>query len=604
MAAKQSSESEAPRRKINRDNLKKLLRLYKFVLPQKWTFALGLLFLVLSSLTNLAFPMFLGDMLDAAGGDATQRIDKIAYILFGIFAATAIFSYLRIITFANVTQNTLARLRQTTYDHLIKLPMSFFMNRRVGELNSRISADIALLQETFTTTLAQFLRQLITIIGGIALLMYISPHLTGFMLLIVPIVSLLAVFFGRFIRKLSKLSQKKIAESNVIVEETLNGIDTVKAFSNEHFENRRYRHKTNEVIDIALKGARWRGAFTSFIIISMFGSIVGVIWYGVHLMQQGEILTSGDLFKFILYSVFIAASIGGMAELFTKIQKAIGATENLLEILDETPEPIQQKNIHPQNRIAGEVKLKNIGFAYPSRPDVQVLKNIDIEIPKGKQVALVGPSGSGKSTVTKLLLRFYTPGQGSIRVDGRDISSWDLHEYRSQFAVVPQDVFLFGGTIRENIAYGNPEATEEQLVEAAEKSYAWDFIQRFPEKLDTVVGDRGVQLSGGQRQRIAIARAILKNPAILLLDEATSSLDSESEGLVQKALETLMKNRTSLVIAHRLSTIRNADQIFVLQDGNIAERGTHNELLRSGSGEYARLIRLQTGEEVNAHMEH
>lgn len=596
--AKQSSDSNAPRRKISKENLKKLFRLYTFVLPQKWTFGLGLFFLMLSSLTNLAFPMFLGDMLDAAGGNATEKIDRIAYILFGIFAATAIFSYLRIYTFAHVTQNTLARLRQTTYNHLIKLPMSFFMNRRVGELNSRISADIALLQETFTTTLAQFLRQVITIVGGIGLLTYISPHLTGFMLLIVPVVSLLAVFFGRYIRAFSKRVQKKIAESNIIVEETLNGIDTVKSFSNEAYENRRYSSKTNEVIDIALKGARWRGAFTSFIIISMFGSIVAVIWYGVHLMQQGEFLSSGDLFKFILYSVFIAASIGGMAELFTKIQKAIGATENLLEILDEEPENIKATEIPAENIISGKVELKNVDFAYPSRPDVKVLNAINLNIPKGQQVALVGPSGSGKSTITKLLLRFYDPLRGQIMVDDKDIRSWDLHEYRSQFAVVPQEVFLFGGTIRENIAYGNPQASQEQLIDAAEKSYAMEFIQRFPENLDTLVGDRGVQLSGGQRQRIAIARAILKNPAILLLDEATSSLDSESEDLVQKALEHLMKNRTSLVIAHRLSTIRNADKIFVLQEGQIAESGTHNQLLTSGSGEYARLIRLQTGEEV------
>ncbi|HKK11168.1 MAG TPA: ABC transporter transmembrane domain-containing protein, partial [Bacteroidales bacterium] len=281
MSAKQSAQSDAPRRKLTKENLRKLLKLYTFVLPQKWTFALGMLFLVLSSLTNLAFPMFLGDMLDATTSDAVNEVDRIAYILFGIFAATAVFSYFRIYTFALVTQKTLARLRQTTYHHLIKLPMSFFMNRRVGELNSRISADIALLQETFTTTLAQFLRQIITIVGGIILLTFISPHLTGFMLLLIPVISLLAVVFGRFIRKLSKITQKKIAESNVIVEETLNGIDTVKSFSNESFEASRYRVKTNEVIDIALKNAKWRGAFTSFIIITMFGSIVGVIWYGV-----------------------------------------------------------------------------------------------------------------------------------------------------------------------------------------------------------------------------------------------------------------------------------------------------------------------------------
>lgn len=598
MKASQSAESEAPKRKLNYVNLKKLLRLYTFVLPQKWIFILGLVFLVLSSLTNLAFPMFLGDMLDASGDGGMQRINELAYILFGIFFLTAVFSYLRIYTFAIVTQNTLARLRQTTYHHLIRLPMKFFMTRRIGELNSRISADIALLQETFTTTLAQFLRQVITIIGGIALLTFISPHLTGFMLLIIPLISVVAVFFGRFIRKLSKKTQEKIAESNVIVEETLSGIDTVKSFSNEPFESVRYRNKTNEVIDVALKNARWRGGFTSFVIFTMFGSIVAVIWYGVTLVQQGELISSGDLFKFILYSVFIAASIGGMAELFAKLQKAIGATENLLEILDEDPEPLRSKDVPEKQRINGNISIRKLHFYYPSRPDLKVLEDININIRQGEQLALVGPSGSGKSTVTKLLLRFYDPASGEIRVDRKNIQEFDLRYYRSQFAVVPQDVFLFGGTIRENIAYGNPDASQQEIYIAAEKSYAMEFINRFPEKFDTLVGDRGVQLSGGQRQRIAIARAILKNPAVLLLDEATSSLDSESEELVQKALHDLMIGRTSLVIAHRLSTIRNADKIVVLQQGKVVEQGTHNQLLNHSGSEYAKLIRLQTGEEV------
>lgn len=597
MSAKPSSDSNAPKRKITVSNLKKLLKLYSFVLPQKWTFILGLVFLVISSLTNLAFPTLLGDMMDVTGPEASKDINRIALILLAIFSVTALFSYFRILTFAIVTQKTLARLRQATYNHLIKLPMSFFLKRRVGELNSRISADIALLQETFTTTLAQFLRQLITIVGGIILMVIISPHLTIFMLMIVPVISLLAVIFGRFIRKLSKQTQEKVAESNVIVEETLNGIDTVKSFSNEKYEANRYLDKTNEVITVALKNARWRGGFTSFIIFSMFGSIVGVIWYGVTLVNQGELLTSGDLFKFILYSVFIAASIGGMAEYFSKIQQAIGATENLMEILDEEPEASEAK-YDSKEEVQGDIAFSNLSFSYPSRPDVTVLKNINLTISKGQQVALVGSSGSGKSTIAKLLLRFYHPDQGEIMIDHKNAFDWDLHQYRSQFAVVPQDVFLFGGTIHENIAYGRPDATEKEIRDAAEKSYAMEFIDRFPEKFQTIVGDRGVQLSGGQRQRIAIARAILRNPAILILDEATSSLDSESEGLVQKALQALMQNRTSLVIAHRLSTIRNSDTIFVLQQGEIVEQGTHQDLLKSSEGEYAKLIRLQTGEGV------
>jgi len=535
----------------------------------------------------------MGDLLDSANSGTLDKINRTGFILLGVFAATAVFSYFRIYLFAVVTQKTLALLRQSTYSHLIKLPMVFFSSRRIGELNSRISADIALLQETFTTTLAQFIRQVIIIIGGITLLTIISPRLTLFMLVFVPLVAIIARFFGTFIRKLSKLTQDKVAESNTIVEETLQAITNVKAFANEAFEIFRYKKKTDEVIDVALKGAKYRGLFISFIFFALFGSIVSVIWYGVYLVNQGEGMTSGDLFKFVLYTVFIAGSISGIADLYSQLQKAIGATENLMDILEEDPEPIDVSTASMGNCCTGEVRFQQVSFSYPTRKDLIVLKDISFSVKRGEQVALVGPSGAGKSTVTALLLRFYDPTSGQIQIDGKDIMEYNLSELRGSMAIVPQEVILFGGTIRENIEYGKPGASVEEITAAARQANAWEFIERFPEHLETMVGDRGVQLSGGQRQRIAIARAILNDPAILILDEATSSLDSESERLVQEALQKLMEGRTSIIIAHRLSTIHNADNIIVIDKGQVKESGSHEELLKIRNGIYKKLNALQ-----------
>ncbi len=588
-----STERDTPKKKITGQGLKRLIRLFRFVKPQQGTFALGLIFLLLSSLTTLVFPMLLGDLLDSANSGTMDSINQIGLILLAVFAATAIFSYFRIYLFAVVTQKTLALLRQTTYNHLITLPMVFFSSRRVGELNSRISADIALLQETFTTTLAQFIRQVVIIIGGITLLTIISPRLTLFMLAFVPVVAVIARVFGTYIRKLSKKTQDKVAESNTIVEETLQAITNVKAFANEAFEIFRYKKKTDEVVDVALQGAKYRGLFVSFIFFAMFGSITGVIWYGVYLVNQGEGMTSGDLFKFVLYTVFIAGSISGMADLYSQIQKAIGATENLIDILDEEPEPLDFKTHKETSCCTGKVEFKNVSFVYPTRKDVSVLSDITFTVNKGEQVALVGPSGAGKSTITALLLRFYDAASGEIKIDGKNIKDFDLAELRGNMAIVPQEVLLFGGSIRENIEYGKPGATKEEIIKAARQANAMEFINNFPEGLNTLVGERGVQLSGGQRQRIAIARAILKDPAILILDEATSSLDSESERLVQEALQKLMKGRTSIVIAHRLSTIHNANKIIVIDKGEVKESGTHEELLKLKDGIYKNLSTLQ-----------
>lgn len=588
------TSSEAQKKKITLSGLRNAFKLYSYIRPYRLSYILGLFFLFGSSIMNLAFPKLLGDLVNAGNeGNLGEELNRIALLLAGILIIQAVFSYFRTILFVKVTERSLADLRQDTYNHLISLPVKFFDKRRVGELNSRISSDISLLQETMTSTLAEFVRQVIIIVGGIALLVYTSFELTIFMLAILPGVVLLAVFFGRFIRSYSKKAQREVANSNTIVEETLQGIQSVKAYTNEFFEMKRYRRRTLEIARIGIRGGRYRAAFASFLILGLFGALVAVIWRGALLLASGEI-DAGELFSFVLYSGFIGGTIGGMANVFTRIQRFLGATEDLFEIFgEETEELSEEVSADPDYRLSGNITFTDLSFEYPSRPDETVLKEISLDIHANQVVALVGASGAGKSTITSLLLRLHNPTGGHLLFDGKDSLLIPLSTLRSQIALVPQDIFLFGGTIRENINYGDPEANEEQIIEAARQANAWEFIQRFPDQLETVVGERGTQLSGGQRQRVAIARALLKNPRILILDEATSSLDSESEKLVQEALEHLMSGRTSIVIAHRLSTVRNANQIFVLDSGRIVENGTHDQLMKISNGKYKSLSELQ-----------
>jgi ABC-type multidrug transport system fused ATPase/permease subunit len=573
--------------------LRELLKLYQFLKPYRWKFAIGMLFLLISSGASLMFPKFLGNMVDLGNkGKMISEISLTGLILLAIILVQAIFSYSRIRLFVEVTEKTLASIRQHLYNHLIKLPMSFFAVQRVGELNSRISSDISLLQDSLTSTLADLLSQLILIIGGITLMTISSFKLTMFMLTILPAVALFAFFSGRAIRRYSKKAQAHVAESNTIVEETLQGIQNVKAFTNELFEIKRYREKTNEVAKAGIKGGKYQASM-SFIVLAFFIAMGAVIWRGATLIASGQ-MEAGQLFTFVIYSGFIAGNIAGMAGVYTRLQKAIGAAEKLLLLLDEPAEKLDEEYIHdPANTLAGQISFDGVAFEYPSRKENIVLRNVSFNVEPGQQVALVGPSGAGKSTIVSLLLKFYEPSSGEILFDGRDSQSFPLTALRAQMAIVPQDVFLFGGTIHENIAYGKPGSSIDEIIEAAKQANAWDFIQSFPDKLNTIVGERGIQLSGGQRQRIAIARAVLKNPKILILDEATSSLDSESERLVQEALDKLMKGRTSVVIAHRLATIRNADKIIVLDNGTILEQGTHTELIANKNGLYKTLTELQ-----------
>ena len=575
-------------------NLNNFKKLYAYIHPYKNQFYIGIIFLLLSSISSLIFPKLVGELVDGAIISET-KIDTIAIWLLILFILQAIFSYLRIVIFVKISEKSLAKLRQDTFNKLIRLPISFFAENKIGELNSRIAADIALLQETFTTTLAEFIRQIIIIIGGIAFLTFISIKLTLFMLATLPVIMIFAVYFGRKIRSYSKNVQKEIAESNNIVEESLQGIRVVKSFTNEYIEQNKYKQKTDHVSRIAIIGGRYRGAFASFIILCVFGAIIAVIWFGtkqVYLNQVNDTVDFGvgDLFSFVIYTVFIGASVGGLADLYSKIQKAIGASEDLLKIHNIETEKIQ--NTH-NKIIKGKIQFKDVSFNYENRKKETVLHNMNFTIEDSENVAIVGPSGSGKSTIISLLLRFHHPTNGSIIIDHNNIKDYNLNNLRSQIGIVDQDIFLFGGTIKENIAYGKSEATMEEIIMSAKQANAHNFINRLENGYNTLVGERGIQLSGGQRQRISIARTILKDPRILILDEATSSLDSDSENKVQQAIKELMKKRTTIIITHRLSSIKHTDKILVIDKGEICQSGNHEKLMLEKDGVYYKLNQLQ-----------
>jgi ABC-type multidrug transport system fused ATPase/permease subunit len=585
-----SLNDDLPKTKISKKSINKSFQLFKYLLPYKWQFLLGMMFLVLTSLTAIAFPKLMGNLINASQ-ISPQEIKKVGISLFVLFVLQSVFSFFRVMLFVKVTESFIAKVKQLVYEKLMTYPISFYAQRRVGELHSRLSADITQIQETFTISIAEFLRQLILIVGGIVALFFTSIKLALLMLAVVPVVAVFAVFFGRYVRKISKEVQDKIALSNVLVEESLQGIASVKAFTNENFEINKYNQATNQIKALAIKGGLIRGAFFSFIILCLFGAIVFLIYSAVNMVHSHEI-SQGILIQFLLYTIFVGASIGGIAEQYSQIQKALGATERVIDLLNEETENIEYKNENTKI-INGSIVFSNVGFKYPSRPEITVLENISFTANAGETVALVGPSGAGKSTILQLIQHFYSKNIGTILIDNAPIEDLDLHTLRNNVAVVPQDVFLFGGTIKENILYGRTTATEQEIEQAAEQANALEFINSFPQKFETVVGDRGVKLSGGQRQRIAIARAILKNPSILLLDEATSSLDTASEKLVQQALDNAMKNRTTIVVAHRLSTIKNADTIVVIDKGKVVEIGNHDTLIKNENGLYYKLSSVQ-----------
>jgi ATP-binding cassette subfamily B protein len=600
---------------ITAEGFRQTLRLFAYLRPYRGKFAAAQFCLLVSTLASLAFPYFTGRLIDAAGHGggvaalatglpaASLGVNAIALVLLLALLIQAIGSYFQTYWLAEVGERSLAALRRDVYGHLIRLPMAFFSRRRVGELGSRLAADLTVIEGTLTGAVPMLLGQVVVLAGGLTLITLTSGRLTLVMLGSLPVAIGLAMVFGRRTHRVAREAQDRLADTNVIVEETLQGIASVKAFTNEDYETDRYRAGVASMIDVTLRGARYQGAFGAFITFVLFGSIIPTMWYGARLVESGA-LTFGGLTQFLLYTTYLGGAMGGFARLYGEWHRTMGATQRVREILTEPAEdfdgPPASRPASSPGRIHGGVVFDRVSFAYPSRPEVTVLRDLSLTVHAGQRIALVGPSGAGKSTIVSLLLRFYDPDSGRILIDGRDAREYPLHQLRSMMAIVPQDVLLFGGTIAENIAYGRPGATEAEIEEAARQANAHDFIAGFPEGYQTVVGDRGLKLSGGQRQRVAIARAILRDPAILILDEATSSLDSESESLVQQALDTLMRGRTSVIIAHRLATVRRADCLFVIKEGQVVESGTHEELSAREGGLYRTLSELQFGLDESA----
>lgn len=581
--------------KLSKSGIKKARTLMMYLMEFKYYFLVGMLALVISSSFFMVFPVAAGELLNVADGKGRYglSINQIGLLFVVLLILQGMLSYLRVWTFAIVSEKGMANIRKAFYQKLVALPITFFEENRVGELTSRSASDVQQLQDAIAITFAEFVRQIITLVIGLVILIVLTGKLTLLMLATLPFVVISAYYFGRYIRKLSKERQDELAKTNTVIEETLQAIYAVKSYTNEWYEVLRYGKSIDKVVNVSLRYANVRGVFFVYIITVLFGVMFFILWRGAKMVEAGT-MPPGDLVTFITLSAFIGGSIAGLSNLYTQLVRAIGATERIAEILEMDSEVnVDDGAEQITEPLTGDITYENVHFEYPSRPDVPVLKGIDLEIKGGKTVALVGSSGSGKSTIVQLLMQFYHLNEGKITVNGRDIYDYNISELRKNIAIVPQEVILFGGTIRENIEYGKPGSSDESIKEAARQANALEFIQKFPEGLETIVGDRGIKLSGGQRQRIAIARAILRDPSILLLDEATSSLDAESEKVVQDALNNLMKGRTSIVIAHRLATIRDADCIYVLENGQIIEQGTHEELSNKENGAYNSLAKLQ-----------
>lgn len=594
-------EEDLPKARFSKENLKDAFFIFSFVKPYRVKFIIGLIFLALTSGLSLLFPTILGDLINIAVHAKPSKYFgsnlKTVFTVMGVLIFTVSFLALfRIKWFAEVGEKSVADIRIRLYEKIITLPVDFFYQNRVGELISRISNDLSQIQDTISTILANVVRQTIILIGGVTYVLLMFPDLALWFLSVVPLIIAFAFYFGKKIKSNARMTQDALAKTSVILEESLQGISSVKSFTNETFEINRYTKGLKGVVALAIRNAGFRGAFAGTVMFLMFGAITLVLWVGLTKVQQG-VMEIGTLNKFVFFSMFIAGSLAGFAENYTQLQKSIGATQRVKEILKETSEVIIKDVSNTEKPVFEKtLRFNNVSFVYPSRPEQTIINNLNLTIEKGKQVAIVGPSGMGKSTLASMLLKFYEPIEGSIQLDGKNIKDLDTTAYRQLFAFVPQEILLFGGSIKENIAYGKPGATDDEVMLAAKTANAHEFISGFGEGYETMVGDRGVKLSGGQRQRIAIARAVLKNPEILILDEATSSLDSQSEQLVQDALEKLLMNRTSVVIAHRLSTIKNADLIVVLDNGNIAEQGTHKDLMAIKDGIYKNYYTIQAME--------
>jgi len=597
------SEKKAKRGKSGQ-SLKDAMGLYGYMDRYKHIFIPSLFALYTTAALSLAFPYFLSQLIGRSmspGGDGAARateaeiianVNGIVLWLVGALLLQSFITYWRVRGFINSGEGALNEIRRALFSRMVRLPMNYLTEKRSGELSSRIAGDLAIMRETLITTVPKFGRMIVTLLGGLVVIFICSWKLSLIMLGSVPIVIIAIALFGKKIKNYSKATQDALADTNIVVEETIMGIYDTKAFCNEEYEEKRYDSALEKFLGITVSGAKARAAFISFIILVLFSTVAFIVWYGAQMLAKGEIDIENYV-RFILFSVFVAASLGSVPEIMSQLQITSGATERIRDLIDEEMEANYESQ--SGSALVGSISAENLSFAYPSRPEGQVLKGVDFKVQTGERVAIVGPSGGGKSTIFSLLLGFYQGHEGELKFDGKSISEIGLKNLRSSIAVVPQEVLLFGGSILENIAYGKPGSSKEEIIEAAKQANAHEFINEFETGYDTTVGPRGIKLSGGQRQRIAIARAILADPKILLLDEATSALDSESERLVQSALHTLMQGRTSMIIAHRLSTVRDADRILVLTGGKIAESGTHDELIAM-NGTYELLAKTQFGE--------
>jgi len=571
--------------------------LFGYLRPYRAIFIPSLIALFVTAALSLVFPLILkdlvGDPADAwkNGVDAQkvkEGLDENMKWLVGALSLQAFIAFWRVLGFMKSGEAALNDLRRDLFSHMLRLPVSFFQEQRSGALSTRVAGDLGVVREALMNTVPQMVRQMVILVGGLTAVFFFSSKLALVMLGSIPLVVLAVAIFGRKVRARSKDAQDALADSGTVIEESVQSITDVKSFGNEAFEEQRYSSALERFFSVTMKGALARAFFLSFIIFVMFGTIAFVAWFGAGMLVRRE-LTQEEFLAFILFSIFVGASLGSFPEIVSQLQAMSGASERIREILQDETEASGGEKI---GNLSGALAFEGVHFRYPSRPDQAVIKGLDFAVDAGQRVALVGPSGAGKSTVFSLILGFHRPGEGKVAFDGRDAASLDLASLRSQIAVVPQEVLLFGGTILENIEYGRPGASKEEIEAAAKEANADDFIAALPEGYQTMVGPRGVKMSGGQRQRIAIARAILSDARILLLDEATSSLDTESERLVNEALERLMKGRTSLVIAHRLSTVRDADRILVINHGQLVESGTHDELM-ARQGTYRLLAETQ-----------